>query len=213
MPDSMSSSTLSSPLPSAVPGEEPTPRLPPIDRYAGFWLALMRTAFRFVFGKVMLPFRILLPRIPGYAFPHFCLMLFGQYGLSLPRPLTHVLSMRVSRNNACHFCFDMHKAAFMLEKPDPAALNLAASDVDDPTLDPKVRAILAYADEVVNQGNVSDQTFAGLMAVFPERQVIEVVWVAALVIYTNMMARPLGLPSDGFCAIVQAKLPPLNSQT
>ena len=201
----LTSSTLSAPFSSALPGSEPTPRLPPIDRFAGFWLALLKAAFRFMFGKVMLPLRILMPRIPGYAFPHFCLMLYAQYGISLPRMLTHVLSMRVSRNNACHFCFDMHKAAFMLDKPDPAALSLAASDLDDPTLDPKVRAVLAYADEVVNQGNVSDKTFAGLTAVFSERQVVEVVWVAALVIYTNMLARPLGLPSDGFCAIVQTK--------
>lgn len=204
MPELMPSSTLGSHVRSAPPSE-PTPRLTPIDRYAGFWLALLRTAFKLMFGKVMLPLRILFPRIRGYAFPHLCVMLFAQYGISLPRTLAHVLSMRVSRNNACHFCFDMHKAAFMLEKPDPAALSLAASDLDDPALDPKVRAVLAYADEVVNQGNVSDQTFAGLMAVLPERQVAEVVWVAAFVIYTNMLARPLGLPSDGFCAIVQTK--------
>lgn len=202
MSEIMSSTTL---LADALPGAEPTPRLPPIDRYAGFWLALLRAAFRFMFGKVMAPLRILLPRIPGYAFPHFCLMLYGTIGLQLPRPLQHLLSMRVSRNNGCHFCFDLHKATFMLDKPDPAALSLASSDLDDPTLDPKVRAVLAYADEVVHQGNVSDKTFAGLLAVFPERQVAEVVWLAALVIYTNMMARPLGLPSEGFCAIAQAK--------
>jgi alkylhydroperoxidase family enzyme len=162
-------------------------------------------AFRFMFGKVMAPLRILIPRIPGYAFPHLCLMAYSTFGLELPRPLAHVLSMRVSRNNNCHFCFDLHTASFMLDKPDPAMLSLATSDLDDPSLDPKLRAVLAYADEVVHQGNVSDKTFAALMAQLPERQVVEVVWLSALVIYTNMLARPLGLPSEGFCAIARTK--------
>ncbi|HET8935045.1 MAG TPA: carboxymuconolactone decarboxylase family protein [Polyangiales bacterium] len=205
MSELMSSNRLSTPSMGAISSSEPTPRLSPIDRYAGFWLALLKAAFRIMFGKVMLPLRVLIPRIPGYAFPHFCLMLYGTIGLQLPRTLQHVLSMRVSRNNGCHFCFDLHKATFMLEKPDGATLDLATSDLADPALDPQARAVLAYADEVVHQGNVSDETFAGLVAVLPERQVAEVVWLAALVIYTNMLARPLGLPSEGFCAIAQAK--------
>jgi len=187
---------------------EPTPRLAPIDSYAGFWLGLLRLAFRFMFGKVMMPLRVLFPRIPAYAFPHIFLMSFAARKITLPRELMHVLGMRVSRNNSCHFCFDMHQAMFMLDKPSPDTLSLAARDLSDPTLDPTLRAVLAYADEVVQQGNVSDATFEQLKARLPERQVAEVVWLAAFVIYTNMLSRPLNLPSDGFCAIVQNK----NSQ-
>lgn len=180
-----------------------TPRLAPMDHYAGFWLGVLRLAFRWMFGKVMMPLRTLFPRIPGYAFPHLCVMLFATRGLSLPRQHQNVLAMRVSRNNDCRFCFDMHRAAFMLEKPGPAALSFAARELDDPELDPTLRAVMAYADEVVLQGNVSDATFAQLKAALPERQVAEVVWLAAFTIYLNMLARPLGLTSDGFCAIVQ----------
>jgi alkylhydroperoxidase family enzyme len=201
----MSSRTLTPSLDVPVATALPSPRLPPIDRYAGFWVALMRAGFRWMFGKVMMPLRVILPRLPGYAFPHFAMMMYGNSGLSLPRKLVHVLSMRVSRNNSCHFCFDMHQAMFMLEKPAPEVLDLAASDPNDAALEPQVRAVLAYADEVVQQGNVSDATFARLIQLFNERQVMEVVWLAAFVTYTNMLARPLRLPSDGFCAIVQAK--------
>jgi AhpD family alkylhydroperoxidase len=192
---------MSEPLTS--PSDEPTPRLAPIDSYAGFWVGLLRLAFRFMFGKVMMPLRVLFPRIPGYAFPHVMLMSFATRKITLSRELQHVLAMRVSRNNSCHFCFDMHQAMFMLDKPSPVALGLAAQDLSDPALDPTTRAVLAYADEVVHQGNVSDTTFEQLKARLPERQVAEVVWLAAFVIYTNMLSRPLNLPSDGFCAIVQ----------
>jgi alkylhydroperoxidase family enzyme len=82
-------------------------------------------------------------------------------------------------------------------------LGMVARDLSDPALDPTQRAVLAYADEVVHQGNVSDATFEQLKARLPEHQVAEVVWLAAFVIYTNMLSRPLNLPSDGFCAIVQ----------
>jgi len=190
-------------LAAAPAASEPTPRLAPIDSYAGFWLALLRMAFRFMFGKVMMPLRTLMPRIPAYAFPHICMMMFATRKISLPRELMHVLSIRISRSNSCHFCFDMHQAMFLLEKPSESALGLATRDLSDPTLGPTMRAVLAYADEVVKQGNVSDATFEQLKARLPERQVAEVVWLAAFVIYTNMLARPLGLPSDGFCAIVQ----------
>ena len=184
---------------------EPTaPRLAPIDRYAGFWLGVLRTAFRWTFGKVMMPMRVIFPRIPGYAFTHLCAMIFMQR-LSLPRSLSHALSMRVSRNNACSFCFDAHRAAFMLEKPDPAALQAATRPLDDPALDPQTRAVLAYADEVVHQGQVSDPVFAELAAHLSERQVVEVVWVAAFVTYLNLLSRPLRIQSDGFCAIVEAR--------
>jgi hypothetical protein len=37
------------------------------------------------------------------------------------------------------------------------------------------------------------------------RQVVEVVWVAAIVTYLNLLARPLRLQSDGLCALVEAK--------
>jgi AhpD family alkylhydroperoxidase len=182
------------------------PRLSPLDHYAGFWLALMRAAFRLMFGKVMLPLRVIIPRIPRYAFAHMALMWFVERGLTLPKPLRHVLSMRVSRNNRCSFCYDLHQATFLLrEKPAPEALETAARDLSDPTLDPQTRAVMAYADEVVLQGNVSDATFNRLSALFSDRQVMEIVWLAAFVIYTNMQARPLRLPSEGFCAIAAAK--------
>ena len=181
------------------------PRLAPIDGYAGFWLAILRAAFRWMFGKVMAPLRVIFPRIPGYAFPHIVLMRFADRGLSLPRPLAHVLSMRVSRNNGCGFCYDLHKAAFVLDRPDPAALETATRALSDPSLDAHSRAILAYADEVIANGDVSDVTFRELTGLFTERQVVEIVWLAAFVIYTNMLARPLRLQPEGFCALAHAK--------
>jgi len=200
-------SSLDARAPVASPrAEHASLRLAPIDSYKGFWLGFLRTAFRWVFGKVMLPLRVIFPRIPGYAFPHLCLLMFMERSVSLPRPLMHVLSMRVSRNNDCSFCFDAHQAAFVLDKPDPALLLTATLDLDDPTLDARTRAVMAYADEVVHQGTVSDATFAGLTAHFDERQVVEIVWVAAWVIFMNMLARPLGLPSDGLCALAVAKV-------
>ena len=202
----ITSSTLPSTAAPSVSEPSDGPRLAPIDRYVGIGVALLRAAFRFMFGKVMMPLRVVFPRIPGYAWPHFGIMWFATRGITLPRPVMHALSMRVSRNNACSFCFDMHKAAFMLEKPDPAALELATRDPNDPTLDPQLGAVLAYADEVVQQGNVSDATFARLTASFSEKHVVQIVWLAAFVTYTNMLARPLRLQSDGFCSIVDKKL-------
>jgi alkylhydroperoxidase family enzyme len=70
----------------------------------------------------------------------------------------------------------------------------------------ELRALLRDADEIVNLGDVSDATFETLRRHFDERQVVEIVWTAALTIYTNMLARPLRIESDGFCVSVARKV-------
>jgi len=189
-------------------GRAPGPRLSPIDRSTGLLHWLARLVFRLRFGTVMMPLRVIFPRMPRYAFAHFALMAFYERGLSIPSTLRHLLSIRVSRRNQCSFCSDMHQAMFMLQRPPSALLAAAAHDQGGAALDQKTLAALAYADEVCESGDVGEATFERLRACFDERQLMEIVWVVAITTYLNRMARPLRMGSDGFCEIVRRQQTP-----
>lgn len=181
------------------------PRLAPIDRSTGFLHWLLRLAFRVQLGKVMMPLRVIFPRIPRYMFAHFTLLYFYARGLTIPRTLRHLLAIRVSDRNQCSFCSDAHRAFFMLEKPSRELLRALDGAAGAGPLDPATQAALAYADEVTATGRASDACFAALRAHWNEQQIVEIAWVVAFTVYLNLLARPLGIGSDGFCDLVRAK--------
>ena len=50
-----------------------------------------------------------------------------------------------------------------------------------------------------------DETFETLRSHYNEQEIVEITWVNALENYYNLISIPLGLESDGLCAIAQAK--------
>jgi AhpD family alkylhydroperoxidase len=181
----------------------PGPRLAPIDRPVGLLQRLMVWYFRLRFGRVMSALRVVYPRIPGFTFGHMALVRFAQVGLSLEPVLRHRVELRVSARNRCGFCGDLNKAMALLEGHEEALLDTANEPLDSPLYDGRTRAALAYVDEVLRDHDVQQPTFDALRAHFDERQITELVWLTAFTNYHNMMARPLGLSSDGFCELVR----------
>jgi AhpD family alkylhydroperoxidase len=177
-------------------------RLAPIDRPRGLLQRLMRLYFRFRFGKVMMPLRVLYPRIPGFTLGQLAFVRFAQRGLSLPREQSHLIAVRVSQQNDCEFCGDLEQAAALLAG-HPAELFEALRDFEhSPLFDAATKAALHYADEVVATHGASDATFERLRQSFDERQIAEIVWLVAFTCYHNLIAKPLGFGSEGFCDLV-----------
>jgi len=52
---------------------------------------------------------------------------------------------------------------------------------------------------------VSDATFAELQRHFNEREIVEITWLNALENYYNLINLPLGIESDGLCAIAERR--------
>ena len=179
-------------------------RLSPIDRPRSLLVRLVAFVFRLRFGKVMMPLRVLHARMPGYIWPYLWLVRFAESGLSLPPQVRHLLGLQVSRLNGCDFCADLHEAAAAIDG-QPAEVMAALEDPDgSPYLEPATRAALRYAAEIVETRNATDATFDGLRAHFDERQIVELVWLVAFTFQHNLIARPLGLQSDGFCELLAA---------
>jgi alkylhydroperoxidase family enzyme len=51
-------------------------------------------------------------------------------------------------------------------------------------------------------GRVPDALFEALRAQLSEQKIVELTWLCAFTTYLNRLAVPLGVGSDGFCALL-----------
>lgn len=186
-------------------------RLAPIDRTRGLLVRLFNWFMRLRFGKVMMPSRVIYSRWPTLLWRQLPLYHLLERGLTIDHELRHLIEVQVSILNGCTFCADLHHANAKLEAGGKAGREtlgdkLRAFDRGmEGVLDSREQAALAYVTEITRDHVVSDATFTTLKEVFAEQEIIEVTWVQAFTTYLNRMAVPLGIGSDGFCAIADKK--------
>jgi Carboxymuconolactone decarboxylase family len=172
---------------------------------------MMRFAFwmtRRQLGKVMAPMRVLYPRLPGLMKPLWAIQKFGMKGLSLPHELHFLLTSLTSSINGCGFCLDLSRAMAMRERVPMEKLDALPDYRTSPLFSERERAALAYVEEATRHKAVADATFEALRRHFSEREIVEITWVNAVENLYNVINRPLGIESDGFCALVQASSRP-----
>jgi len=180
-------------------------RLAPLDRPRGILQRLLWWLFRLRYGKVMMAQRVVYPRIPRFTLAQVAMVSFAHYGLSLDPTLRNRIDLRVSAKHGCSFCGDLAGGIALMEGFPPELLEDAEAPLDDERFDAATRAALAYVDAIDEAGNVDDATFDALRAHFDERQIVEIVWLNAFTTYHNLLAKPLGLRSDGFCALARGE--------
>lgn len=186
-------------------------RLAPIDRPRGLLVRLFNWVMRLRFGKVMMPSRVIYSRWPTLLWRQLPLYHLLERGLTIDNELRHLIEVQVSILNGCTFCADLHHANAKLEgdgKSTGRTLGEKLGDFErriDAVLHKREQTALAYVTEITRDHVVSDATFAALKSVFTEEEIIEITWVQAFTTYLNRMAVPLGIGSDGFCAIADAR--------
>jgi AhpD family alkylhydroperoxidase len=187
------------------PSEHAGLRLAPIDRPKGLLLRLFDWLVRKRLGKVMMPSRVIYARFGTLLWRQLPLYALFESGLSLDVDLRHLIEVRVSTLNGCTFCADMHRANAQLERS--AGEKLSALDAFEThlTFSERERAALAFVSEIARNHCASDATFERLRCAFSEREIVEITWLQAFTTYLNRMAVPLGIGSDGFCALVEAR--------
>jgi len=74
-----------------------------------------------------------------------------------------------------------------------------------PLFSERERAALDYVEEATRNKRVSDATFEALRRHFNDRAIVELTWLNALENYYNLINLPLGIGSDGLCAIAQRR--------
>jgi len=170
------------------------------------WLAA--AAYRFGAAGATMPAWVIFARAPGLVLAHLLLVGTSEYCVGLTPRLRALVRVFGSRINNCRFCDDLESALALrhgqLTRADLDALptyrsNARFSDAE--------QALLAYVEEINSTRAVSDATFAGLRAQFSEREIVRITWLNAVGNYLNLQAKPLGLVSQGYCA-----LPPLGQR-
>jgi AhpD family alkylhydroperoxidase len=177
-------------------------RLAPITRSWNplVWLAML--AYRLTIGKVGAPVRVIFVRAPRLVLGHLMLMATAEYLVSLDRRVRSLVRVFGSRVNGCMFCDDLESAmALRKGSLSPQDVDALADYRQSDRFSETERAALRYVEEINTTRAASDATFAALRAHFSEREVVEITWLNAVGNYLNLQAKPLGIGSEGYCAL------------
>lgn len=183
-------------------------RLAPLEKQPGLIIRLFNWLMRVRFGKTMTPSRVIYARFPTLLWRQLPLYHLVDSGLSIDQDLRHLIEVRVSSLNHCTFCADLHRANAQLMKIAREKMGAIDEYETHAVFSERERVALRYVSEIASPtggGGVSDATFDRLRACFSEREIVEITWLQAFTTYLNRKAVPLGIGSDGFCALVSSK--------
>jgi AhpD family alkylhydroperoxidase len=169
---------------------------------------VMRLAYRVMqrqFGRAITPLRVVFARFP-WALPGQ-LGIYAGLGKRMPidQGLQLLIQHHVALLNGCGFCVDIGNAIAVYEGVSREKLDAAHEWRTSPLFDARERAALAYVEEATKTKRASDETFAALRAHFDDRQIVAITWLNAVENYFNLINGPLGIESDGLCAIAERR--------
>jgi alkylhydroperoxidase family enzyme len=182
-------------------------RLQPIENPKGLMNKVAYWLSRRQFGKVPSVIQVIYARSSPLAMLGYRIQRYTEKGVKLEPSLRLLIQTAVAEVNGCGFCVDIGRAIAIdknlgMEKFD------ALPDWDtSPLFSDRERAAIAYAREAGADCRVSDATFEQLRTHFDERGIIDVTSIVAVERFYNGMALPLGLGSDGLCALKLGKMP------
>jgi alkylhydroperoxidase family enzyme len=166
---------------------------------------MMRLAYRMTrrkFGKVITPLKVVNARVPKSMRLSYEISKMMERGFSLDKELQFLLHTHIAQVNQCHFCIDIAQAIVLSDGGSLEKIKRLSHFREDPAFTPAERAALAYVEEVSQTKTASDTTFEELRRHFSDEQIVEITLLNALENYYNLVNRPLGIESDGLCALV-----------
>lgn len=115
---------------------------------------------------------------------------FVTQGTGLPSLLTHLVFLRVSQINGCAHCIDIHTRALLAEGMSVEKVVLVPVWHEAAYLfSEQERAALAWAEEVtrVSETHASDEAYAAALAVFGEKNLVDLTLTIATMNAINRM--------------------------
>ncbi len=185
------------------------PRLAPIEQPKGLLLRFAYWGTRRMFGKVMTPLKVVTARVPESAKLTMAIQKFQKKGLKLDLELQLLIADQASTINGCSFCLDLGRAFALRSNLGLAKFEALEEYRTSPLFTERERAALAYTEEATRNKHVSDATFETLRKHFTEREIVEITMINAIENLYNLTNLPLGIGSDGYCALVRT--PPSRS--
>jgi hypothetical protein len=177
------------------------PFLPPVEKPKSLLVKLAYAMTRRQFGKVLTPVKVVYSRVP-LAFGMF----IGKISkldkkLVLPLETQFLVREQVARINVCEFCMDIGRAFVTKASLNEAKFDALEDYRTSPLFSDAERALLDYVSELTRDRNVKPETFARLAKHYSERQICEIVWLAATEHLYNITNIGLNIHSDMLCDI------------
>lgn len=180
-------------------------RLSPIERPKAFYLHAAYRLSRRRLGKVATPLKVVYARSPKALGVSLAISKYLKKGVTLERELVYLIETYVASMNGCGFCVDIAQSFAMRERVDLAKVRAVEDYRDDRRFTPRERAALAFAEAATKHRHVDDDTFAALKEHFSDVEIVEIVLINASENYYNLINAPLGIESDGLCAIASRR--------
>ena len=189
--------------PESIRGAGQETFLPPIERPKGLMMKLVYAMTRRQFGKVMTPLKVFAARLP---------LAFGQfYGkissldkkLLLPPETVMLIREQVARTNVCLFCVDIGRYFTIQQSMNQAKFDALGDYRSNSLFSEAERAALDYVTGLTRDKKVELETFSRLARHYSERQVCEIVWLAASEHFYNITNIGLNIHSDMFCELAK----------
>ena len=180
-------------------------RLEPIEKPRGVVMKLAYAFCRRRMGKVIAPLSVIYSRAPALTRPSFGLAQAVEKKLSLDPGIQLLVQAQTSALNGCGFCLDMKHALAVESELGLEKFEALADYATSPLFDDRERAALDYCREITQQRHVHDEIFERLRKHFSEREIVELTFANAVENFHNTLAVPLGLESDGLCALAQVR--------
>jgi AhpD family alkylhydroperoxidase len=177
-------------------------RLQPVEHPRGLMMKLAYWMTRRKFGKVITPLKVVNARVPKSMRVSYEISKMMEHGFSLDKQLQALLHTHISQVNQCQFCIDISEAWVVSKGGSLEKLRKLSRYREDPAFTPAERAALAYVEEVSRTKTASDAAFEELRSHFSDQQIAEITLLNAFENYYNLINRPLGIESDGLCALV-----------
>jgi alkylhydroperoxidase family enzyme len=184
------------------------PFLKPIDRPRSLILRMIYRMSRKQFGKVMMPLRVFMARMP-LGFGKF----YGNIGgldkkLTLPRETVLLIREQVAHINVCTFCIDIARFFTIQSSMSQAKFDALSEYRVSPLFSDAERAALDYVTELTQNKRVDPEAFARLARHYNERQICEIVWLVATEHVYNMTNIGLNIHSDMLCSATKQRASP-----
>jgi hypothetical protein len=179
------------------------PFLPPVEKPKSLLVKLAYAMTRRQFGKVLTPVKVVYSRVP---------LAFGMFigkipkldkKLVLPLETQFLVREQVARINVCEFCMDIGRAFVIKASLNEAKFDALEDYRTSPLFSDAERALLDYVSELTRDRNVKPETFARLAKHYSERQICEIVWLAATEHLYNITNIGLNIHSDMLCDITR----------
>lgn len=171
-------------------------RLPAIEKPKGLFLRIAYFLSKREFGKVLAPLKVIYARSLPILKASYKIVI-TEKKLSLQPGLRLFIRYYTSHLNDCPFCSNASSYAAEKENLEfqqwKEFMNFRNSD----RFSAREKVLLAYLEEVNLTKTATEETFSELKAHFSDKEIVEITWINATENYFNLMAKPLGLSSDG----------------